>query len=293
MIPAKPNTDDRQRLLAATLPELQTAPQNDGLFPSPFIRCAIPMRPLPDGTRVWERQNGPLSVRVESGPGQCIPFGQDRAIFVLLCTLALQQRRKELSLGSAMSILQFLHLPGDGRNYMRLAERFGRVLSCRFHLTTTTPKTPPQHVSFSIQKSADLWFERNQSDTAKFANHLTLSDDFWNELRKLPVPLDMGIVRQLLNTPGAIDVYLWVRWRSGRIRPGYHLRVPILGPGSVSEQLSAGEYRQPRDLRRQIRHWFARVTNAWPGCPAVLSSDGEAVLICGSPLKTPVLPCIE
>lgn len=246
------------------------------------------MKPLASGTRVWERQAEHACLRLQSESQ--VPFGQDRAILIVLSTIALQQRKPYLQLGSAAQILHLLNLAPDGRNYARLAERFDRLLRCQFHLTLTAKNAPIHQSTFFVQQKSNLWCHREDRDTHRFVNSVTLSRGFWNELRRAPVPLDLRIVRQLLNSPGALDFYLWIRWRAGRVRPGCHLRLPVLGPDGLAEQLSIGDYAHEGDIRRQVLQWLTKTANVWPNCPAVMSSDGQSILICGSPVKAPVLP---
>jgi hypothetical protein len=57
-----------------------------------------------------------------------------------------------------------------------------------------------------------LWYMKNHvsGEAAAGDNIITLSEQFWDEIRQHPIPADLNVVRALVNAPGCLDLYLWL-----------------------------------------------------------------------------------
>jgi hypothetical protein len=145
----------------------------------------------------------------------------------------------------------------------------------------------PFETTTRISGEYDLWFLADRSGerrTYSFENRATLSSEFWADLVNFPLPVDLRVVRALLDSPANLDFYVWLRNKACRLRMGRFLKVPLQGTHSVSEQLAAARYAQPRNFRTKIRRWLDRTKALWPDCPAVLSSNGAWLIIGHTPI---------
>jgi hypothetical protein len=137
--------------------------------------------------------------------------------------------------------------------------------------------------SFRFCDETRLWFGggRGARDCSQrgFINSVLLSEGFYQELLTQSVPVDLVIIRQLMNSPGNLDFYLWLQVRSSRVRMGRFAKIPLFGPLGLASQLGVTGYDQDRDLRRQIAHWLSRTKEVWPSCPALLSKDRDYLFI--------------
>ncbi|MGH9439825.1 MAG: hypothetical protein ACRD22_18590, partial [Terriglobia bacterium] len=69
---------------------------------------------------------------------------------------------------------------------------------------------------------------------------------------------------------------------------GHSVRIPLLGPAGLSQQLGTASYAVERTFRLTVSRWLRTVSALWPQCPAVLSEDGR-MLIVHAPLKGPAI----
>lgn len=263
-------------------------PAGAAFAPALFVLCRLPVR-CPPREAGWCSGNGALRLELRSGSDCALPYGQDRALLILLATIAWRQRSRQVDLGSAYEILQTLGQSATGTDYRRLRERFLRLLNCRFRAwSVATDESVTADREFPLHEQAELWYQRpaDAAQTKRFRNVITLSEGFCAEVRQSPVQVTMPLVRALVNAPVALDLALLIACRSHQIRPGRHVRIPVTGTGGLSDQLSEEPYLQERDFRRQVRTWLAAIKAAWPDCPAVLTQDSKILMICRCPLVT-------
>jgi hypothetical protein len=107
---------------------------------------------------------------------------------------------------------------------------------------------------------------------------VTLSESFFEELLAHPIPVDMEVVRGLLDSPGELDFYIWIVLRTWAIQRGASAEVPLFGPGSLREQLGT-QVQAKRKFRQMVRNWLKRTKAFWPECPAEIAADGEILLV--------------
>ena len=67
--------------------------------------------------------------------------------------------------------------------------------------------------------------------------------------------MEREIVIAVANSPGVLDFYIWIVWKSWVLKSGKS-RVPLFWRRGVKEQLGCQKY--PEDLfpRRKINHWL-------------------------------------
>jgi len=104
-----------------------------------------------------------------------------------------------------------------------------------------------------------------------------LSEEFWNEIHVYPIPVDLNVVRALADSPGNLDLYIWLVWRSWTARG--HVKIPLFGPEGLVSQLGNSENLRERDFRRQIARWLTITHQLWPDCAAALSESGASLLL--------------
>src|SRR5690242_18348941 len=107
-----------------------------------------------------------------------------------------------------------------------------------------------------------LWYMKNHlaADAATTDNIITLSDQFWNEIREHPIPADLNTVRALVNAPGCLDLYLWLVWRCFKLKRD--AQIPLFGAYGLchgtSRNVGAGESFTGSEPRRPGPHWCSQ-----------------------------------
>jgi hypothetical protein len=234
-------------------------------------------------------------LHIVSHPDFGLPFGQDRLIPVWVATVALRQKSRELHFDSAAQMLDFFHLPKDGPHYRRFVEGFKRLFGATiFFGTEDQPKSAPllDWTRFHFFDGLKLWFDTAESEfpsTGRHDNAITLSEPFYREIDAYRIPVEREIVAALAHAPGVLDFYIWLVWKNWT-NHGAVVRIPLVGPGSLKEQLGVADYPLERTFRLTLRRWLRTVRALWPECTARLSEDHSALVISSSRGVGPICP---
>ena len=275
--------------IAATARQARDEAKQDlGFNARPFTVTNLPVRPK-QGLQVWERKNGNHQLRIEAATGQMLPYGQDRLVLLLLATYALKQKSRVVNLGSAIDILRLFGKSDGGKNYEMLAQSFHRIMAASITWSSDGMWQGARLIEASrmlLLEDFRLWAgnsgklptDQPGDQRQGVSNIVTLSQKFYDELVAHPIPIDMHVVRGLLDSPGALDFYIWVAYRAYRIPSGQEIAVPLFGNNGLQSQLGS-ECRIDYKFRQQIRRWIEQAKTYWPECPVRLSEDGEDLLM--------------
>lgn len=255
--------------------------QDIGFSSRPFTLCNLPIRPMKN-RGVYERRNGKFFLRIEAGQGKELPYGRDRLVLILVATMAVQQQNRLVRLGSASDILRLFGRGQSGTHYRKLMESFDRIFSATIYWGTQGQLDNRRFIEqykVSMLDHLRLWYsDIEHTHGAAFENVVTLSQPFFDELMAHPIPVDMEVVRGLLDSPGELDFYIWIVLRTWAIQRGATAEVPLFGPGSLREQLGT-QVQAKRKFRQMVRNWLRRTRVFWPECPAEVSVDGNELII--------------
>jgi hypothetical protein len=197
--------------------------------------------------------------------------------------MATGQKNREIRFRSAATILETFGLPKDGRYYTRLIAGFERIFHSTFYFASddqTAEAIVITRTSFRFVKDLQLWYLRepaSDQDSGRHENVIVLSEEFWREIQEHPIPVDLGVVRALADSPGNLDLYVWLVWRCWTAQG--LATVPLYGPEGLMSQLGISENLRERDFRRQIVEWLNLIQQLWPGCPARLTESGACLLV--------------
>jgi len=189
---------------------------------SGWAQCALPHRRLANDAP-WEIHADRVRLVVEPGrrpSGQDgplewvgVPFGSHaRLILLYLQTEALKTGSREIELGRSLrDWLRRIGVTVGGKTGMLVKEQAERISRCRltFHLQGKTTGLINQSIvdrALFIESNEDGQ-ERLSLETAK------LSEGFFEQLRRHPVPLEEAAIRAINNNPAALDAYIWLAYR--------------------------------------------------------------------------------
>jgi hypothetical protein len=197
----------------------------DGAFSfvySGWAQCALPHRKLADDAP-WEISADRVRLVVEPGrrPSRDdgplewvgVPFGSHaRLILLYLQTEALKTGSREIELGRSLrDWLRRIGVSVGGRTGTLVREQAERISRCRltFHLQGRTTGLINQSIVDQALFIEDLDDRQGRLtlETAK------LSEGFYEQLRRHPVPLEEAAIRAINNNPAALDAYLWLAYR--------------------------------------------------------------------------------
>lgn len=200
--------------------------------------------------------------------------------------MAIWQKTRQIRFRSAAAILEAFGLPKDGRYYKRLIAGFERIFYSTFFFSSDQQLGETalmERRSFRFVKDAKLWHaepncsEPGGSPQPRAENVIVLSEEFWSEIKEHPIPVDLAVVKALADSPGNLDLYVWLVWRCWTAKGP--VSVPLFGPEGLVSQLGISENLRERDFRRQILQWLKVIQQLWSECPAIIAETGSCLLI--------------
>jgi hypothetical protein len=239
---------------------------------------SLPHRKLADD-QAWERTVGPLTLIIEpgriklgDGPSKMmgVPHGaRARLILIYLQTQAVLTSNREVSLGRSMrEWMGRMGLSVGGETAMALREQARRIATCTMRFSWQTEKKAGTRDSHStmvsnerIIKSGLFFHDSTKSDTRQenlFEDKVLLDADFFEQLRRHPVPLRDAAIQELKDSSTALDIYIWLAFRL------HHLdrRTPI-GWKDLYQQFGAG-YRHMWAWKPKFVQALAEAVSAYP-----------------------------
>jgi hypothetical protein len=224
----KTNTLERAKRIADLRQRADDNPEALAFNPAPLTMASLPYREPKAGTEVWVRRNGAfwLSVRpgVRLGPhGEHSDYGWPyglipRALLMWVTAEALRTKSRRIELGTSLSdfVVKLLgQRATGGRNgtRTRVKEQATRLFNA--DITYQWMGNDDQYqagVSLKIAKAWMLDLGGTQGQDSLFPSYVLLSADFYEEIVKSPVPLNLEIVK-LLGSAAEIDLYAWLTYK--------------------------------------------------------------------------------
>jgi hypothetical protein len=193
-----------------------------GFLYSGWCQAALPHRKLPD-ERAWQIRSEHVTLIVEPGrrpstdldpPYVGVPYGsRARLIMFYLQSEALRTGQREVELGASMrNWLSRLGVPPGGKSISSVKDQAERISRCRLSLHIRGER----RVGLSQQNIVDkaIFLEEDDGPQRSLSLEVAkLSEAFFEELNRHPVPLEEAAVRAINNNSMALDEYAWLAYR--------------------------------------------------------------------------------
>jgi hypothetical protein len=257
---------------------------------SGWAQCALPHRRLADD-QPWEITSERVRLvlepgrrpKSENGPLEFIgvPFGSHaRLILLYLQTEALRTGSREVELGRSLrEWLGRIGVSVGGRTGMLVKDQAERISRCRLTFHLQGGKSAGLINQSIVDRALFIEDERDGQgrlslETAK------LSEGFFEQLRRHPVPLEESAIRALNNNPAALDTYIWLAYRL-HVLPG-----PKLVPWRALKNQFGGGYKELYHFKNK---WVSALQLAMQGYPAArVDVVDDGVIL--HPSRPPVQP---
>lgn len=165
-------------------------------------------------TNVFSRTNGKVKLSIIS-PEYGLPYGSiPRIILAWLCTEVVRTKNLEISLGSSQTeFLRKIGLENNGRDIARLKNQALRLFDSVITVYTNTGGQKGFE-KITIAKNAFIfWSNQDPEQRSIWNSTLTITRDFYEEILKSPVPVDLRVLHALSKSPLAMDIYTWLNYR--------------------------------------------------------------------------------
>ena len=256
--------DQVDRLVAAS-----EADPDRGFMARLLVLCSLP-RSNPGNRLQYKRANGPFTLYMTAGGGNKLPYGNlPRLILAWLCTEAVRTQSRVLVLGKSLSgfmrALGINSTSGGARGEQtRLRNQMKRLFGCSVTLIYEDAQMNVTASSFIADRTAFWWNESKPAEPVLFNSEIRLGEDFFNEIIRHPVPLNMNTLTALKRSSLGLDLYLWLVYRTFPLRAPQRItwrqvyRQFGVEPNRASDKVTVQAF------RRKVLRELKKIKLAWP-----------------------------
>lgn len=249
-----------------------------------FVQATLPhSRPTKND---FERVNGHYSLHLVAPPSIGLPFGSyPRLVLAWLTTEAVRKKTPEIQLGPSFSDFMYrlglTPVTGKRGTVPRLREQLHRLFSTTVRWTYTDESRGHScGRGYVIAGEHHLWWSpRDPAQEPSWRSRVVLGREFFDEITRSAVPVDLRALRLLKRSPLTLDIYVWLTYRMS------YLKRPCLIPWKALQGQFGSSYSRPRDFRRTFVDSLAPVLVAYPRARVRPSTQG--LLILPSPTHHP------
>ena len=251
--------------------------------------CALP-RTNPGNRLLYKRVNGPYRLYMQAGPENKLPFGNlPRLLLAWVCTEAVRTRKCELVLGASLSdFMDKLGMAPVGGARTRLRNQMDRLFNAHVSLIYEDECGKATVNSLIADSTAFWWNPRRPDQPSLWDSKIELSEKFFNEIIRHPVPLDMNTLTALKRSTLGLDLYLWLTYRTFALRAPLRLTWPHLYRQFGAHPAKASDNNTVQAFRYKVLRELKKIKLAWkdlnyatakgvlillPSIPAIAPSD--------------------
>lgn len=194
-----------------------------GFLYSGWCQAALPHRRLPDG-QAWQISSDRVTLAVEPGlrpdamgvlqPGG-VPYGsRARLIMLYLQSEALRTGSRDVVLGRSLrDWLGRMGIAHGGKSQRDVREQAERITRCRFTFHVQAAGGRVGLVNQNVVDTAMFMAADTPGQGSLFTEVARLSEVFFDQLRRHPVPMEEAAIRAISNNSVALDIYAWLAYR--------------------------------------------------------------------------------
>lgn len=274
--------DRRRRAVAREAITTEGAsPENLRYMPTPLAICGLPYKALPQEQTEFERAQGRMAVTVTAGKlrapdgsrvQQPVPYGpKARLIMAHLSTEALRNNSPIIetseTLSGFMRDIGFEPRGGRNGNIEPFKDQLRALAACRMEISAWDGIRSGSIDVKPLQK-VELWFAEHPEQQSLWPTKIAFSTDFYEELKKHALPIDVRVLRALSNSARRLDLMLWVTYRITRLPSKL-----VLDWTPLKEQFGEG-YTRPRAFKEAFAEDVAVLKELFPKLPLKLTERG-------------------
>ena len=230
--------------------------------------CSLP-RTNPGNRLQYKRVNGPYKLGMTAGLDNKLPYGNfPRLLLAWVSTEAVRTQSRVLVLGDSLSDFMRalgVYSAGGGNAGIKLRNQMRRLFNAHVQLIYED-EYGEASVSSSVTDSTELWWNvRKPGERSLWESKIELSEKFFQEIIRHPVPLDMNILKSLKRSTLGLDLYLWTAYRT------FALRAPLrLSWRQVYRQFGAhpdksSDNNTVQAFRYKVLRELKKIKLAWAG----------------------------
>jgi len=254
-----------------------------------LIQAAFPYRATPE--RQWTSTNGDVEITITAlSSKRGLPYGPyPRLLMIWLASKVTENAAsydgndparlkiffgnhlatfmRELGIEARYSTWTDFRGNTINPNSERLRQQMLRLFNLNIHVSEeieTDKKFIERMTNTLASETLELHWDKDEDSDYSFADsYVQLSEKFFNLLSSNPVPIDLGILRTLKQSPMALDLYVWLTYRSFYARRPFIVTVPALMEqfGTI---LDPEDAKARRNFMVKFKRAVKKVHKAWP-----------------------------
>lgn len=189
---------------------------------SGWAQVALPHKRLADD-EAWSLVTDRASLLILPGgklseTGEVVPVGvpfgsRARMIMLYLQTEAIRTQSREVELGKSLrNWLAKMGISIGGKSVKEVRDQAERLSHCRLTLEIRQVGKKLLHNQQIVERSMFLDMDDNPQGTM-FLEAAQLSESFFEQLKKHPVPIEDAAIKAISNHSMTLDIYLWLAYR--------------------------------------------------------------------------------
>ncbi len=208
----------------------------------------------------FKRTNGRTSLKIISDPEYGLPYGViPRIVMIWLCTEVKFKKSKIIYLGKNQNEfikkLGFIPTGGINGSIIRIKKQIMKLFHSTISLINNSNNSH-KFLNLTIVDNGILVSNKKYGKSINWSNKITLSKEFYNKINSSSLPIDLRVIR-VLRSPLAIDIYIWLTWRSRMVNKRKSIYISWerlkLQFGSNYCSSSKGLYNFKREFLKQLK----------------------------------------
>ena len=206
---------------------------------------------------IWKRGNDKFGVEISGSLRSGIPFGQDRLMLIWAISQALKAGEPNVIGFVVKEFLDYFKINAGGRAYDEVQERCDRLQEANIRVWWTASDKKYELKCSYFDSALIIRPKKKSSKNNDAINVITLHLSLWAHLAKENyVWLHPDVIRELKNSPGALDLYQWacVYAFKGKMKS-----IPIT---ELFMQLGMREDQPFKNKKTSLKRWTTQVNKA-------------------------------
>lgn len=259
--------------LARQVDHLVTARESEpdlGFMARMLALCSLP-RTNPGRRKEYVRRNGPYTLVMTSGYNKRLPYGNlPRLLMAWVSTEAVRTRNHELVLGRSLSeFMRKLDISstsgGTWGIRTRLRNQMSRLFSASVSLVYEAEGVQARVSSFIADRAEFWWDPKRPNNPTLWDSKIRLGEEFFQEIIRHPVPLDMNILKSMRRSPLGLDLYMWLNYRLFGMKNPAKLKWRDLYRQFGAHPSNASDWKTVNDFRTKCLRELKKIKEAWEG----------------------------
>ena len=236
-----------------------------GFVPRILINTSFPAKNIQSNE--YERVNGKFTLHIHSPFG--VPYGSvARRAMYYIAKQVVTQKSPEIFLGKSQAKFLFnLKMQSTGGvngTIVNLQNQIKRLFTSTISWSETTDVMFSCN-TMSITKEVCIFWDKRTPE--QWQTHLTLSEEFYQEIINNAVPIDLRVIDALSYYPFAMDVYGWLTYRY------FHLKSIQRIPWLSLEGQFGNNYSRLINFKRKFNKAITEVSFFYPQANYKITED--------------------